>query len=76
MAKAPNGSAIPGFPGEKPQEWWRVELKRLQRKVARLGNQASRLEALAQQRYQQMTYLYKEIYKLERAIQEAEEQGL
>jgi phage host-nuclease inhibitor protein Gam len=50
------------------RSWVEIERDRLNRKIKRLGKKAVHQEAQAGAFYKQIAYLYKEIYKLERAI--------
>jgi rubrerythrin len=53
------------------RSWPEIERDRLTRKIERLGQHAVAHETQAVRLYQQIAYLYKEIYKLERAIADA-----
>jgi hypothetical protein len=52
------------------RSWFEVERDRLNRKIKRLGKKAVQHETQAGALYRQIAYLYKEIYKIERAITE------
>jgi len=49
--------------------WPEPEIKRLYRKIARLGKRAQTHAHEEGQCYKHIAYLYKEIYKLEQALQ-------